>query len=57
MKAAVLKGKMDIRIEEREKPAVQANQALVKVKAVGICGSDLHAFTRLTFPPGYDHGP
>ena len=52
MKAAVLKGKMDIRIEERETPAVQTNQALVKVKAAGICGSDLHAFTHLTFPPG-----
>jgi (R,R)-butanediol dehydrogenase / meso-butanediol dehydrogenase / diacetyl reductase len=25
---------------------------LVKVKAVGICGSDVHAFTHLTFPPG-----
>jgi (R,R)-butanediol dehydrogenase / meso-butanediol dehydrogenase / diacetyl reductase len=52
MKAAVLKGRMDIRIEEREAPLLHSKQVLVKVKAVGICGSDIHAFTHLTFPPG-----
>ena len=52
MKAAVLKGKMDIRIENIEAPVLNSNQVLVKVKAVGICGSDVHAFTHLTFPPG-----
>jgi (R,R)-butanediol dehydrogenase/meso-butanediol dehydrogenase/diacetyl reductase len=52
MKVAVLKGKMDIRIENIDVPAINSKQVLVKVKAVGICGSDIHAFTHLTFPPG-----
>jgi (R,R)-butanediol dehydrogenase / meso-butanediol dehydrogenase / diacetyl reductase len=51
MKAAVLKGKMDIRIENIDVPDLNTNQVLVKVKTVGICGSDIHAFTHLTFPP------
>ncbi len=51
MKAAVLKGKMDIQIKNIALPIPTPNQVLVKVKAVGICGSDLHAFTHLTFPP------
>ena len=52
MKAAVLRGKKDIRVENIDVPELNANHVLVKVKAVGICGSDVHAFTHLTFPPG-----
>lgn len=41
MKAAVLYAKDDIRIEEIEVPELKPNEVLVKVKATGICGSDL----------------
>lgn len=44
MKAAVFYGPRDIRIEEVEKPEIQDNEILVKVKACGICGSDLHLY-------------
>ena len=44
MKAAVLRGIKDIRIEEIEKPALRPDEALVKVKAVGVCGSDVHYY-------------
>lgn len=41
MKAGVLHAKQDIRFEEYEKPVIKDNEVLVKVKASGICGSDL----------------
>jgi len=44
MKAAVLHGACDIRIEDRPKPIVEPDGVLVKVKACGICGSDLHPY-------------
>ncbi|OGF50120.1 MAG: hypothetical protein A2231_08375 [Candidatus Firestonebacteria bacterium RIFOXYA2_FULL_40_8] len=46
MKAAVLHKIRDIRIEERKKPIVRPGTALVKIKAVGICGSDIHYFEK-----------
>lgn len=42
MKAFVLHGAEDIRLEEVPCPAPGPNEALVKVRAAGICGSDLH---------------
>jgi threonine dehydrogenase-like Zn-dependent dehydrogenase len=44
MKAAVLHGKMDLRVEEVNKPTIGPEDVLVAVKAVGICGSDLHLY-------------
>jgi L-iditol 2-dehydrogenase len=41
MKAAVLYGDNDIRIESFETPVLETKEALIKVKATGICGSDL----------------
>lgn len=41
MKAYVLHGISDIRFEEVEKPHIRENEVLVKVKAVGVCGSDI----------------
>ncbi len=41
MKAAVLHGNNNIQYEEVDKPYVGPNMVLVKVKAVGICGSDI----------------
>ena len=44
MKAAILHGIRDIRIEDVEKPAVGPGEALVRVRAVGVCGSDVHYY-------------
>ena len=44
MKAAVWYGGKDIRIEDMPKPKIRNNEVLVKVQAVGICGSELHAY-------------
>jgi len=44
MKAAVWYGGKDIRIEELPTPKIKDDEVLVKVKAVSICGSDLHAY-------------
>ncbi|GMQ57604.1 galactitol-1-phosphate 5-dehydrogenase [Vallitalea sediminicola] len=41
MKAAVLYAQKKIRVENIEKPAIEANEVLIKVKASGICGSDI----------------
>lgn len=41
-------GKQDIRFEEAEKPVLQhADDVIVQVKAVGICGSDISRYSRL----------
>ena len=42
MKAAVLYGPGDLRIEERPKPSPGSGEALVRVKVCGICRSDYH---------------
>lgn len=42
--AAVLHAPGDIRLEERETPLPAADEVLVKVEAVGICGSDVHYY-------------
>jgi len=44
MKAAVLYGPKDLRIEEVPTPILGKREVLVKVKVCGICGSDLHAY-------------
>lgn len=44
MKAAVFYGKEDLRIEEVDTPEVNADEVLIKVKACGICGTDMHIF-------------
>jgi 2-desacetyl-2-hydroxyethyl bacteriochlorophyllide A dehydrogenase len=44
MKALVFHGTGDIRYEEVETPKPKADEVLVKIKAVSICGSDLAGF-------------
>lgn len=44
MKAAVYHGPRDIRVEQVERPGPGENDVLVRVKACGICGSDLHMY-------------
>ncbi len=44
MKGAVFHGKHDIRIEEAPMPIIGDREVLIRVKACGICGTDVHIF-------------
>ncbi|NLE51279.1 MAG: alcohol dehydrogenase catalytic domain-containing protein, partial [Chloroflexi bacterium] len=45
MKAARLYGARDMRVEDVPEPrAPLAGEALIRVAAVGVCGSDLHTY-------------
>lgn len=44
MQVAVLRGVQDLVLEEREVPTPGADEVLVEVGAVGVCGSDVHYF-------------
>jgi (R,R)-butanediol dehydrogenase/meso-butanediol dehydrogenase/diacetyl reductase len=44
MKAAVYSGVKKLSIQEKPKPLVGAGEALVRVEACGICGSDVHGY-------------
>jgi L-iditol 2-dehydrogenase len=44
MKALVFHGDNDLRFEERPAPAPGPDEALIRVGAVGICGSDVHGY-------------
>lgn len=44
MKAAVFYGKNDLRVEERPVPAPGKNEVRVRVRACGVCGTDIHIF-------------
>lgn len=43
-RAAVLHGVGDLRIEDRPVPEPGPNEVLVEIRAVGVCGSDVHYF-------------
>jgi 2-desacetyl-2-hydroxyethyl bacteriochlorophyllide A dehydrogenase len=44
MRAAIIHGPHDIRLETVDDPSIQDHEILVKVKACGICGTDLHTY-------------
>lgn len=44
MRASVLDGPMKLRVEERAIPEPERDQVLVRVAAVGVCGSDVHYY-------------
>lgn len=44
MRAAVFHGPRDVRFEEVPTPTLQEGEALIRVHACGICGSDLHTY-------------
>lgn len=44
MKAAIWYGGNNIKIEERPKPTITDNEVLIRVRAAGLCGTELHAF-------------
>ena len=57
MKAAVFYGAKDFRVEDIAKPRIEPTDVLVRVKACGICGSDLHAYKEGIFSrPGFVMG-
>ena len=51
MKAAVLKDKRNMVIEEVPTPQAGAGEVILKMKDVGICGSDLHLYATGLLPP------
>jgi len=44
VRAAVIYGPRDIRLETVEDPSIRGDEILLKVKACGICGSDIHVY-------------
>src|SRR5512139_42291 len=63
MRVARLHGLRDVRLHDEERPTPAPGQVLVRVEAVGLCGSDLHWFeeggigsSRITHPivPGHE---
>jgi 2-desacetyl-2-hydroxyethyl bacteriochlorophyllide A dehydrogenase len=44
MKAALYHAPRDIRVEDVPVPSIAADELLVRIKACGICGSDLHMY-------------
>ena len=51
MKAAVIHGPREIRLETVEDPSIRSDEILLKVKACGICGNDIHTYkTGITSP-------
>ncbi|MFC2021949.1 zinc-binding dehydrogenase, partial [Chloroflexota bacterium] len=57
MKAGVYYGARDIRVEDIEDSQIGPADVLIKVRACGICGSDLHAYNQGIFSrPGWVMG-
>lgn len=54
---AFMHGPKDLRIENVEVPELKANQVLVKTKACGICGSDVHCYLGESAEGRYDIAP
>lgn len=45
MKVAVFSGPGRIRLQDVETPKIASNETLIKTKAIGICGTDLHFYS------------
>jgi len=56
MRAVVFKGARDLVVEDVPDPVPGPHEVLVKVKNVGICGSDLHYYVHGLLPQGYIMG-
>lgn len=56
MKAAVYYGQRDVRVEERDEPAVRPGTVKIDVEQCGICGTDLHEYLEgPIFVPSPEH--
>ncbi|MCL2092577.1 MAG: NAD(P)-dependent alcohol dehydrogenase [Treponema sp.] len=53
MKVALTTGTRTMEIQEMDIPQIKANEVLVKIEYVGICGSDLHFYEMETTRPVY----
>lgn len=53
MKAAVMYGPNDLRVEQVPKPSCAEDGMLINVKGVGLCGSDIRHLTTDSRPGGY----
>jgi 2-desacetyl-2-hydroxyethyl bacteriochlorophyllide A dehydrogenase len=51
MKAAFLKDRLKLVVEETSTPKAGAGEIVLKMKYTGICGSDLHLYTTGLMPP------
>ena len=56
-KQAFLHGPFDLRIEEVELPELKPDQVLIKLKACGICGSDVECYEGKSAEGRYDIAP
>ena len=56
MRAAMIYGPRDIRMETVEHPSIKKDEILVKVKACGICGTDIQRLSENSSPNGYVKG-
>ena len=56
-KAAYLCGPRDLQVKGLEVPSLGQNQALVKLKAAGICGSDVECYLGKSKEGRYDIAP
>ena len=56
-KAAFMHGPYDLRMEELELPPLKSNQILIKIRACGICQSDVECFEGKSPEGRYDLGP
>lgn len=56
-KIAFLYGPHDLRVEEVELPPLKPDQVLIKLKACGICGSDVECFEGKSAEGRYDIAP
>ena len=45
MRALVFDGPWQLRVEERPDPEARSNEALLRILATGICGSDIHGYS------------
>ena len=60
MKALVMRGPGDIQLESVPKPSAKPGEALLRVRRVGLCGSDLNSYRGrnplVTYPriPGHE---
>lgn len=57
MKVADLYGPMDLRMEDVPIPEPGPGQVLVKIKASGICGSDINSYTGRTYEGTFPYVP
>lgn len=57
MQAFVLRRPRDLRLEERPIPVITPDQVLIRIRAVGVCGSDVHYWHKGRIGPAVVRSP